>query len=206
MHHLLLRDTSMVAERADELLSLSIQHEMRVFLIAATFFRGWALAATGRGEEGIAEMRRSIPEAMVSGALVWPALILPAFVESCGKSGRVHEGLDWVAKGLATAEQTGLRLVEAELHRLNGELLMIKDRSNAAEAERSLRTAINVAHRQEAKLFELRAAVSLARLMAHQGRRDEARAMLTDIYNWFTEGYDTPDLKDAKSLLEELSS
>jgi len=204
MRNLLLRDTSMVAERADELFSISIQHEMRVFLIAATFFRGWAIAAAGRGEEGIAEMRRSIPEVMVSGALVWPPLLLPTFVESCGKSGRVDEGLDWVTKGLATAEQTGLRVVEAELHRLKGELRMIKNAGDVVEAECCLRTAIDVARRQSARLFELRATISLARVLKQQGKTDEARRMLTEIHNWFTEGFDTADLKDAKALLNEL--
>jgi predicted ATPase len=92
-----------------------------------------------------------------------------------------------------------------ELNRLKGELLLMKNATNVAEAERCLRTAIDVAHQQGARLFELRATVSLARLIANRGHRDEARAMLTDIYNWFTEGFDTTDLKDAKMLLDELS-
>jgi predicted ATPase len=109
-----------------------------------------------------------------------------------------------VDKRLTTAKQTGETVSEAELYRLKGALLIIKDASNMAEAEHCLRTAINVAHRQSARLFELRATVSLARLMANQGRREEACAMLTDIYNWFTEGFDIDDLKDAKALLDEL--
>jgi tetratricopeptide (TPR) repeat protein len=205
LNHLVLRDAQMVAERADELLAIAIEHEMRMYLIGAAFFRGWATVAAGRAEDGIAEMRRSISEAVVDGALVSPALMLTTFAESCGKSGRVEEGLDWVAKGLTTAEQTGLRATEAELHRLQGELLMIKDPNNAVEAERSLRIAIDVARRQGAKLFELRATVSLARLLKQQGRSDEAHQILAEIYGWFTEGFDTADLKDAKSLLNELS-
>jgi len=116
----------------------------------------------------------------------------------------VDEGLDWVAKGLATAEQTGLRMAEAELHRLKGELLMIKDTGDVIEAECCLRTAIDVARRQSARLFELRATISLARLLKQQGKTDEARRMLTEIYNWFTEGFDTADLKSAKALLDGL--
>jgi predicted ATPase len=205
MHHVVIRDASMVAERADELLSIATEHEMPFNLIAATFFRGWATAAAGRSEEGIAEMRRSISNPMVAQASSI-ALMLLALTETCGRNGRVEEGLDFVAKGLATGEQTGLRIAEAELHRLKGDLLMATDLGNMAEAERCIRTAIAVARRQVARLFELRATVSLAQLLAKQGGRDEARTMLAEIYNWFTEGFDTADLKDAKALLAELSN
>ena len=122
------------------------------------------------------------------------------------QNGRAQEAIELVAEGLAVAEQTDQRLAEAELHRVKGELLMLRDSGNVAEAEACLNTAINVARRQSAKLFELRATVGLARSMANHNRRDEARAMLTGIYNWFTEGFDLPDLKEAKALLDELSS
>ena len=92
------------------------------------------------------------------------------------------------------------------MHRLKGELLLAQDPSNAAQAEQSFRTAIEISRKQEAKSWELRATTSLARMLAEQGKRDEARAMLAEIYNWFTEGFDTADLKDAKALLGELSS
>jgi len=124
----------------------------------------------------------------------WPALMLPAFAESCGKSGRLGEGLYWLTKGMATAEKKGVTVADAELHRLKGELLIMKDQGNMAEAEQCLRTAIDIARCQEAKLFELRATVSLARLLASHGRREEAGGMVAEIYNWFTEGFDTADL------------
>jgi class 3 adenylate cyclase/tetratricopeptide (TPR) repeat protein len=203
MHHLLLRDTRMLAERADAMLSIATEHEIPIHLIVATFFRGWAMAAAGRGEESIAEMRRSISDLVVAEALS-TALMLVSLAETCGKNGRVEEALDLVAKGLATAEQTGMRVAEAELHRLKGELLMIKDLGNVAEAEHCLCTAIDVARGQGARLFELRATVSLARLLKQQGETDEARQMLGAIYGWFTEGFDLPDLEEAKALLEEL--
>jgi class 3 adenylate cyclase/predicted ATPase len=205
-HHLLLRDIRMVAERADEVIAIAIEHEIRPLLIAAPFFLAWATGSAGRAEDGIAEMRRSLSETMVSGAWVWPPLMLTTFAESCGKSGRVEEGLDWVAQGLATAEKKGVRVADAELHRLKGELLIMKDPGNMAEPEHCLRTAIDVARRQEARIFELRATVSLARLMTNQNRSDEARGMLSEIYDWFTEGFDTADLKEAKALLDELKS
>jgi class 3 adenylate cyclase len=204
-HHLVLRDAGMVSKRADEIFSIASAHSMPMNLIAATFFRGWALAVAGRGDEGIAEMRRSISDPRLAGAM-GPAGLRTILAETCGKNRRVDEGLDLVAEGLAMAEQTGQRVVEAELHRLKGELLMIKAPGNMVEVEHCLRTAIDVARRQEARLFELRATVSLARLMANRGHRDEARAMLTDIYNWFTEGFDIADLKEAKALLDELAA
>jgi len=204
MHHLVLRDARTVAERADEMLSISTEHEMPFNSIVATFFRGWAMTAEGRGDEGIAEMRRSVSDPIAAEAPS-TAVRLAVLAETCGKSRRVEEGLDLVAEGLATAEHTGLRLAEAELHRLKGELLAIKEPSNVAEVERCLRTAIEVARRQGARLYELRATVSLARLLKQQGKTVEARPMLREIYNWFTEGFDTADLKDAKALLDQLS-
>jgi class 3 adenylate cyclase/tetratricopeptide (TPR) repeat protein len=202
--HLMLRDTRVVAERADELLSIATKYEIRQ-IGGATLLRGWAMAAEGRGNEGIAEMRRSISDPLIAKTFV-PALVLPVLAEICGKNGRADEGLDLVTKGLVTAEQTGLKLHEAELHRIKGELVMIQDPGNVAEAERCLRTAIAVARRQGARLYELRATVSLAWLLKQQGKADEARQMLSEIYNLFTEGFDTADLKDAKALLEELGS
>jgi tetratricopeptide (TPR) repeat protein len=203
IHHVWLRDTRMVAERADEMLSIATEHEMPFLLIAATFFRGWAMAAAGRAEEGIAEMHHSVSDPMVA-QRISGRLLLVAAAESCGKYGRGQEGLDLVIKALATAEQTGQRHVEAELHRLKGELLLIKDLGNAAEAESCLRTAIEVARRQGARLFELRSTVSLARLLKQRGETVEARQMLAEINGWFTEGFDLPDLKEARVLLEEL--
>jgi predicted ATPase len=201
MRHLLVRDTRMMAELADELFSIATENEMPLYSIYATFFRACAIAATGRGDEGIAEMRRSISDPVVAqGSLRLPLLTILA--EICGKNSRAEEGLDLVTEGLATAEQTGER---AELHRVKGELMMIKDTGNAAEADRCLRTAIDVARRQGARLYELRATVSLARLLKQQGKPEEAHAMLAEIYKRFTEGFDTADLKDAKALLDELA-
>ena len=102
-------------------------------------------------------------------------------------------------------EGTGTGFSEAEMRRLKGELLLLGDNSAAVEAAQSFRDAIELARRQNAKSWELRATMSLARLLAKQGRRDEARAMLTEIYGWFTEGFDTTDLIDARGLLEELN-
>ncbi len=122
-----------------------------------------------------------------------------------GQLRRFDEGLRTIDEAFPFFERTGQRLYEAEVHRVKGELLLAQDASNAAQAAQSFRTAIEIARRQKAKSWELRATTSLARLLAKQGKRDEARTMLADIYNWFTEGFDTADLKDAKALLTQLS-
>jgi predicted ATPase len=200
-----LRDSRIAKERADEMVAIATEHEMAYLLIAAAFFRGWAVAAAGRVQEGIAEMRRSMSDPFVAETST-NILMITVMAEICGKDGREEEGLDLVTKGLTTVEQTDLRLTEADLHRLKGELLMIKESGNVAEAEYCLRTEIDVARRQGARLFELRATVSLARLLKQRGETVEACRMLAEIYNWFTEGFEFPDLKDAKALLEELAT
>jgi predicted ATPase len=149
-------------------------------------------------------MRRSISEPKVA-QRPSTALLLVALAETFGKNGRAQEGLELVTKGLATAGQTGLRIAAAELHRLKGELALLKDSGSDAEVEVCFRTAIEIARRQAARLFELRATTSLERLLATRAKRDEARAMLTEIYGWFTEGFEFADLKDAKALLDDLS-
>jgi class 3 adenylate cyclase/predicted ATPase len=206
MIHVWLRDarmTGVVAERAEEVLSIASEHAIPLFLILGAFLRGWAMVFVGRAEDGMAEMRRSISDPMVSGASLI-AELLAVLAEAYGKNGRSDEGLDLVSKGLETAEQTGMTVAEAELHRIKGDLLITNDVGNAAAAERCLRTAVEVSRRQGARLFELRAATSLARLLRDTDHCDEVRTMLAAIYGGFTEGFDTADLKDAKALLDEL--
>jgi predicted ATPase len=120
------------------------------------------------------------------------------------EAGRTDEGLAIVEEMIEKCAAGGVRFYEADLHRLRGELLLAAG-AQMTDAEDSFRKAITIAQRQQAKSWELRATLSLARLLMKQDRRDEARRTLTDIYNWFTEGFDTADLKDAKVLLDELS-
>jgi predicted ATPase len=121
------------------------------------------------------------------------------------EAGRLDDGLDALTEALAAAEKRDIRHYEAETYRLKGELLLKQDNSDAPEAQSCFERAIDIARKQSAKSWELRATMSLARLLASQSRLDEARMMLTDIYNWFTEGFDTADLRDAKALLDGLS-
>jgi predicted ATPase len=148
-------------------------------------------------EEGLAAYRATGAE---TGRPRWLSLL----AEACIESGRLIDGLSVLAEALAGVETEG-RQYEAEIYRLKGELLLKQNHSNAAEAQKCFEQAIEIARNQSAKSMELRATMSLARLLALQGRRDEARTMLADIYGWFTEGFDTADLKDAKTLLDELN-
>jgi predicted ATPase len=125
--------------------------------------------------------------------------------EAYGKVDRLDDGLSALTEAIAAADEHENRKYEAEAHRLKGEVLLKQDDSNAAEAQGCFQRAVKIAREQSAKSWELRATMSLGRLFAKQGRRDEARAMLAEVYNWFTEGFDTADLKDAKALLDQLN-
>jgi predicted ATPase len=125
--------------------------------------------------------------------------------EACGKAGQAGEGLTLLAEALAAVANTGERLYEAELYRLKGELLLRPAAADAPQAETCFQQALDVARRQQAKSLELRAALSLSRLWQQQGKRAAARQLLAAVYGWFTEGFDTADLQEARALLEELS-
>jgi predicted ATPase len=141
-----------------------------------------------------------------TGADLWRPYFLCLAAEACRETGRVEYGLDALAEALTVVDEHEIRHHEAEIHRLKGELLLKQDTSRRIEAQRCFERAAEIARKQSAKSLELRAAMSLARLLAKQGRRNEARTMLAEIYNWFTEGFDTADLKDAKALLDQLAT
>jgi class 3 adenylate cyclase/tetratricopeptide (TPR) repeat protein len=201
-NHTWLRDSRTVRERAEELLLIATENRLALNIAGATFFRGWALADEGRGQEGLAEMSRARSAQEGTAAITQLYALLG---ESFGKNGRPEEGLATVATALSETERSGEGTAETELYRVKGELLLIRNPPDDAEAERCLRTAIDLARRQAARFFELRATTSLARLLKRQGKVDEARKMLDEIYRWFTEGFEFADLKDAKALLDELS-
>jgi hypothetical protein len=174
----------------------------------ATFFRGSALAIAGRTQEGIAQMRQGISKWDASGGAAAPAtlpFLFAALAEALRDQGNRTDGLAAVAEGLARTAQTGARVSEAELLRVKGELTML-DPPDEAEAERCFRTAIEIARGQSARWWELRAATSLARLLKRQGKIAEAHKMLSDVYGWFTEGFEFADLQDAKAFLDEIEA
>jgi class 3 adenylate cyclase/tetratricopeptide (TPR) repeat protein len=197
--HLLRREAQLVRERAEAVIRLSTEQGFPFFLAGGIAVRGWALAEQGEVEEGIAQMRRS-PHPVV----------LALLAETYGKVGQVEEGLTMLAQALAFVDQTGWeRASEAELYRLKGELTLQSEsqsqEARASEAEACFQQAIAVARRQSARSPELRAVMSLSRLWQQQGKRAEAQQMLEKIYGWFTEGFDTKDLQEARTMLEELT-
>ena len=170
-----------------------------------TFHRGWALAELGDLEKGVAEMEVGVEGFKQRGGIARLPIHLAWLANGYARLGQTDRALSMLDQILADAERSGTVLDRAEILRIKGEVFLMRNRSAKTEAENCLRVAIDVARAQEAKWWELRASVSLARLLRDTGRRDEARAMLAEIYNWFTEGFDTADLKDAKALLDELS-
>ncbi len=198
------REPEHMRARAEARLVLATEGGYATGRALSEIYLGWADAIAGDLENGIARIRHHVSELKAAGSEYIKDRCLTFIATALGRMGRFDEGLHTVDEGFPFIERTGQQYYEAELHRLKGELLLAQDASNAAQAEQSLRTALEISRKQHAKSWELRATTSLARLLAKQGNRDEARAMLATIYGWFTEGFDTADLKDAKALLEEL--
>jgi predicted ATPase len=170
----------------------------------ATVVRGWCLASLGKPDEGIAQLQKCVMLWRSFGAEVGMPLFLTFLADAYGNAGQADEGLKQIAEAAHSIEVRNERVYEAEMHRIQGELFRSMRKIAAAEA--SFKEGLAVAHRQSAKLFELRLAISLARLRRDQGKRDEAREHLGPVYGWFTEGFETRDLKEAKALLEELAT
>jgi predicted ATPase len=174
--------------------------------------QGWVVVERGQVEEGLAQIQQGIADYQATGtALVLPdSLVLLAVVYM--ERNRTEEGLKVVAEALSKIDESGGRMWEPELYRLKGELTLMRESkeqgagSREQEAEEYYLKAITIAQKQQAKSLELRAATSLARLWQRQGKRAEAHKLLSDVYNWFTEGFDTKDLQEAKALLESLES
>jgi tetratricopeptide (TPR) repeat protein len=189
---------------ADDLLALTAKHGFSNWHSFGQIVHGQTLALLGKPDKAIAEIKAALVSLEATGAVVpgWAHAGL-AFAFMAAK--QPEEGLRAAARGLDVGVETGDGEAKSELHRLHGELLLMGDSTKTAEAEASFRAAIETARQQCAKFPELRATVSLARLLAKLGRGAEARAMLAEIYGWFNEGFDTADLKDAKALLDELN-
>jgi predicted ATPase len=189
---------------AEKTIALSSDHGFVLWRLIGMIYRGWALAEQGQEEEGIEQIRQGLDAYSAAGARTGRTNFLSLLAGVHLRLGQVSEGLAILEQSLNAVEQTGERYSEAELYRLKGELLRIGD-AGVAEVERQFFKAINTARQQCAMSWELRAVVSLCRLWQAQGKKEEARQMLADIYGWFTEGFDTIDLIEAKVLLKELS-
>jgi predicted ATPase len=168
--------------------------------------KGWALTELGRADEGLALTREHIEALSASRSEHFLTLHMATLADACLSAGRIEQGLKAIGEALDLVRRSGECFWAAEIHRIRGELLLHQSPSDPALARASVEHAIEVARQQGAKSLELRAACSLARILRESACRDEARAMLAEIYNWFTEGFDTADLKEAKVLLEELQA
>jgi tetratricopeptide (TPR) repeat protein len=204
--YLLLGDLDGLRERAEAISALATESGNLFRLSLSQILLGWTEAEAHDLAGGIARMRRNLVDFRANGAEIRVAQWLSLIAAALGKSGKPGEGLLEIEEALVAIERTGERFHEAEVHRLKGELLRVQAASNSTGAEQSFRNGIEISRKQHAKSWELRGTMSLARLLAKQGKQEEARAMLAEIYDWFTEGFDTADLKDAKVLLDQLSS
>jgi predicted ATPase len=192
-------------EWAEALMALSTEQGFAFWLVSGKMLRGWALAQQGQGAEGITQIRQGPATWQAMGEALYRPHFLALLAEAYGSVGQPGEGLTVLTETLADVSNFGPCLCEAELHRLNGELLLQQAAGRGDEVEDCFRQALDVARRQQARSLELRAAMSLSRLWQRQGKRAEARELLAEIYGWFTEGFDTTDLQEGKALLEELS-
>jgi predicted ATPase len=166
---------------------------------------GWVAAHQGKGADNIDQMRRRIAAANATGRRTLEPFYLGLVAEALALAGEVEEGLAELDKALARSTESGERWADSELHRLRGDLMCRLARPDPDNAERSFRAALSIAREQGTKGFGLRAATCLARLLGNDGRREQARQLLAPVYDWFTEGFDFADLKDAKALLAELA-
>lgn len=201
--HLYRREVQATQELNERLIRLSAEEGLVFYRAIGTIQRGWLQTEAGQVDEGIAQMIEGAAIWQARGTMAYRVFCLALLAEAYGKAGKIEEGLSVLPQALDAVEKTGERYWAAELYRLKGELLLMQ--GDETEAEASFGNAIGVARQQSAKSWELRATVSLSRLWQKQGKREEARQMLAEVYGWFTEGFDTPDLKDAKALLAELS-
>jgi predicted ATPase len=199
------REAEIAHERAEAAMALGTEHGFAQILARGTILRGWALVEQGQGEAGIAQMRQGIAAHQATGAEVG-LQHLALLAEAYGNGGQAEEGLTVLAEALAAVERTEQRVHAPELHRLKGVLRRRQTIPDAPQAEACFQQALAVARRQQAKSWELRTALSLSRLWQQQGKRAEARELLVPIYSWFTEGFDTLDLQEAKVLLEDLGT
>jgi predicted ATPase len=212
--HQFRKEGEVTHDLADASLSVATEHGFPFWSAFQTILLGWVLVKQGKTDEGIAQMSRGMEMYWATGAELLRPYLIGLLAEALAEGGSTERGLALLAEALEAVEKTGERFYEAELYRQKGELLFrfysedsenfTAQSSRSCEIERCFLKAISVASRQQAKWFELRAATSLARLWHRQGRKEEAHAMLTKSYSWFTEGFDTADLKDAKALLDEL--
>jgi predicted ATPase len=204
--HSYLREGHTTQHLAEAASTLAAEHGFIYWVASATIRRGEALVLQGQSQEGLGLLEKGVTARRATGSQLATSSQGARLVEAYGKVGQVQKGLSALMEVFAWIEKTGERWCEAELHRLNGALLLQQSEENYVEAEACFHHAITIAQRQHAKSWELRAATSLARLWQRQGKRQDAYDLLAPTYAWFSEGFDTADLQDAKALLDALQA
>jgi predicted ATPase len=200
----LIEDDTILGERLDELAAVAAEHGFSLYRASEAIFRGWLKVKSGGDlTEGLGLLRDGSTVYRGIGQEAWMPLFLAFEAAACEMAGQTEYSIALLDEALQIAARTGEHWFLAELNRQKGQLLLRRERTEAAEE--LYRKAMSIAREQEAKLWELRAATSLARLWGERGRRGDAHDLLAPVYGWFTEGFDTPDLKDAKALLDELT-
>jgi len=198
------REMSKALQIAESTSRAASEHSFSILGAIGTCHQEWLLSMQGEGREELIQLQHAIADMKSSGAFIlsyYRALIAERYCII----GKTEEGLVELAEALTLVDETGARFYEAELHRLKGQLLLQQSPDNATEAETCFHQAISIAQTQSAKSWELRAATSLAKLWQQQNERQKAYDLLAPVYGWFTEGFDTADLKDARALLDELA-
>lgn len=223
--HLWRREVQLTKELAEAAITLSSEREFRFWLAQCTCLRGWALVEQGEREEGIGHLREGLAAYQATGATLGPPYYVALLAEGYGRIGQAREGLSLLGEALAEVEKSGERFYQSRLYRLKGQLTLQSQASRrplkegqdtsvvssplpsarGQEAEACFRQAIDIARSQSAKSLELQAVMSLSRLLQQQGKQDEGRRLLAEIYTWFPEGFDTPDLQEARRCLQEWS-
>jgi TOMM system kinase/cyclase fusion protein len=211
--HQFRREWHLTQERAEATIDLAADQGAVVLVAGGTIFRGWALAqryaepgaGQGQREEGMAQMQQGLTAWRATGAAVFQPYGLALLAAASAQVGQHEAGLSLLSEALAWTNDREERRWEAEVYRLQGEVLLARSAGHDTEAETCFRQALDIARRQQAKSWELRAAMSLSRLWQQQGKRTEARELLAPIYGWFTEGFDTADLQEARALLTALA-
>lgn len=201
-YHSVLRETKGLDEATKELAALAAEHEFPFYVAVATIYRGWVLSELEERARGIECLREGMAAFLDLGAAALRPYFSARVAVLAAATGSVQDGLDLLDEGLEQVDRSGQRWCEAELYRSKGELL--SRLSDAPHAESCLQRSLVTARRHDAKLWELRAACSLGRLWRDQGKRTDARDLLAPIYGWFREGFDAPDLKASKALLDAL--
>jgi predicted ATPase len=204
--HQLRREPDAMREVGERIFSYGSERGLRMIVPFGKFLRGDAMAQHGEFADGIAQMREAIKELRSMGTLFSLPSLFASVADACARSGNIDDGLAVVEEGLGMMRTGGEHFNLPEIHRIKGKLLLAGSVNDTDAAETAFAEAFSIARAQQAKLLELRAAMSLARLWRSQGKMPQARELLAPVHGWFSEGFDTRDLKEAKALLEELAA